>query len=126
LLNNKKVLLVDDDMRNIYSLSSVLEDYGMRIIVAYDGKQAIEELEANPDTDIVLMDIMMPTMDGIEATKAIRAKKEYRDLPIIAVTAKAMPEDKEKCMAAGVSDYIAKPIDINKLLSLMRVWIYKS
>lgn len=126
LLNNKKVLIADDDMRNIYSLSSILEDHGMRITVAYDGKQALEELEANPDTDIVLMDIMMPTMDGIEATMAIRAKPQYKDLPIIAVTAKAMPEDKEKCMAAGVSDYIAKPIDINKLLSLMRVWIYRS
>ncbi len=126
LLNNKKVLIADDDMRNIYSLSSVLEDYGMRIIVAYDGKQAVEELEANPDTDIVLMDIMMPHMDGIEATIAIRSKAKFKELPIIAVTAKAMPEDKERCLAAGVSDYIAKPIDIGKLLSLMRVWMYKN
>jgi CheY-like chemotaxis protein/CHASE3 domain sensor protein len=126
LLHNKKVLIADDDMRNIYSLSSVLEDHGMRIIVAYDGRQALDELDANPDTDIVLMDIMMPTMDGIEATRAIREKEQFKNLPIIAVTAKAMPEDKEKCLAAGVSDYIAKPIDTKKLLSLMRVWMYQS
>lgn len=126
LLKDKKVLIADDDMRNIYSLTNVLEDQGMQVVVAYDGKQAIDELDANPDTDIVLMDIMMPEMDGIDATKSIRSKPEYRNLPIIAITAKAMTGDKEKCIAAGVSDYISKPIELPKLLSLMRVWLYKS
>ncbi|MCR6638601.1 MAG: response regulator [Sporocytophaga sp.] len=126
LLKDKKVLIADDDMRNIYSLTNVLEDQGMHVVVAYDGKQAIDELDANPDTDIVLMDIMMPEMDGIDATKSIRSRPEYRNLPIIAITAKAMTGDKERCIAAGVSDYISKPIELPKLLSLMRVWLYKS
>ncbi|MBO9699308.1 MAG: response regulator [Sporocytophaga sp.] len=126
LLKDKKVLIADDDMRNIYSLTNVLEDQGMHVVVAYDGRQAIDELDANPDTDIILMDIMMPEMDGIDATKSIRSKPEYRNLPIIAITAKAMTGDKEKCIAAGVSDYISKPIELPKLLSLMRVWLYKS
>jgi len=125
LLKDKKVLIADDDMRNIYSLSNVLEDQGMHVLVAYDGKQAIEELEANPDIDIILMDIMMPEMDGIDATRRIRAKPEFKNLPIIAITAKAMTGDKEKCIAAGVSDYISKPIEVPKLLSLMRVWLYE-
>ncbi|WP_037576684.1 response regulator [Sporocytophaga myxococcoides] len=126
LLKDKKVLIADDDMRNIYSLTNVLEDQGMHVVVAYDGRQAIDELDANPDIDIVLMDIMMPEMDGIDATKSIRSKPEYHNLPIIAITAKAMTGDKEKCIAAGVSDYISKPIELPKLLSLMRVWLYKS
>lgn len=126
LLKDKKVLIADDDMRNIYSLTNVLEDQGMHVVVAYDGRQAIDELDANPDIDIILMDIMMPEMDGIDATKSIRSKPEYHNLPIIAITAKAMTGDKEKCIAAGVSDYISKPIELPKLLSLMRVWLYKS
>lgn len=126
ILKSKKALIVDDDMRNVYSLTNVLEQQDMSIVVAYNGKQAIEELENNPDIDIVLMDIMMPEMDGIEATTIIRTKEQFKNLPIIAVTAKAMPGDKEKCVAAGVSDYISKPIDINKLVSLMRVWLYES
>ncbi len=124
-LKYKKVLIADDDMRNIYSLTNVLEDQGMEVLVAYDGKQAIDELNKNPDIQIVLMDIMMPEMDGIEATKIIRADERFNNLPIIAVTAKAMPGDKEKCLAAGISDYASKPIDIPKLISLMRVWLYQ-
>ncbi|MBC7391447.1 MAG: response regulator [Opitutaceae bacterium] len=125
-LKYKKVLIADDDMRNIYSLTNVLEDQGMEVFVAYDGKQAIDELNKNPDIQIVLMDIMMPEMDGIEATKVLRTDERFKNLPIIAVTAKAMPGDKEKCLAAGVSDYASKPIDIPKLISLMRVWLYQN
>ena len=125
-LKYKKVLIADDDMRNIYSLTNVLEDQGMEVFVAYDGKQAIEELNKNPDIQIVLMDIMMPEMDGIEATKVLRTDERFKNLPIIAVTAKAMPGDKEKCLAAGISDYASKPIDIPKLISLMRVWLYQN
>lgn len=125
-LDNKKVLIADDDMRNIYSLSNILESYNMQVITAYDGRQALEQLEAHPDTQLVLMDIMMPQMDGIEATKAIRAMPKFRNLPIIAVTAKAMPGDKEQCLKAGVSDYLSKPIDVNKLVSLLRVWLYEN
>ncbi len=125
ILQNKTILLADDDIRNIFSLTSFLEDHQVNVIAAYNGKQAVSELESNK-VDLILMDVMMPEMDGIEATRMIRSKAKYKDLPIIAVTAKAMPEDRENCFAAGVSDYISKPIDLQKLLSLIRVWIYKS
>ena len=124
VLKNKKVLLVDDDVRNIYSLYSVLEKEGMEIIVANDGKEAIEKLKEAGKVNIILMDIMMPEMDGIEATKRIKNMPEFRSIPVIAVTAKAMKEDREKCIQAGASDYISKPIDVEKLVSLMRVWVY--
>ncbi|MFW6310035.1 MAG: response regulator, partial [Prolixibacteraceae bacterium] len=124
VLKNKKVLLVDDDVRNIYSLYSVLEKEGMKIIVANDGKEAIEKLKEAEKVDIILMDVMMPEMDGIETTKKIKKMPEYRNIPVIAVTAKAMMEDREKCIQAGASDYVSKPIDIEKLVSLMRVWVY--
>jgi len=124
-LKGKKVLLVDDDMRNIFSLMAVLEQEGMEIVVANNGKQALEKLDENKDTDVILMDIMMPEMDGLECTRRIRNNPEYKDLPVIAVTAKAMKEDREKSIQAGASDYITKPIDNNKLTSLMRVWTYK-
>ncbi len=124
-LKGKKVLLVDDDMRNVFALSTVLEDQQMEIITASDGKEALEMLKENPDVDIVLMDIMMPEMDGYEATRQIRRMKKFQHLPILALTAKAMQGDREKCIEAGASDYISKPVNIDQLFSLMRVWLYR-
>jgi CheY-like chemotaxis protein/signal transduction histidine kinase/HAMP domain-containing protein len=126
MLRNKKVLIVDDDVRNVYSLCSLLENHEMNIVVAYDGKEALNKLETVKDIDIVLMDVMMPEMDGIEATRQIRQNFRFRNLPIIALTAKAMKGDKEKCIEAGASDYIPKPVDTDKLLTLMRVWLYEA
>jgi CheY-like chemotaxis protein/HAMP domain-containing protein len=124
ILSNKKVLLVDDDMRNVFALSSVLEDKGMDIIIARDGVESLDKLKENPAIDIVLMDIMMPKMDGYEAMQKIRKQKIHGKLPIIALTAKAMKGDRSKCIEAGASDYLAKPIDTDKLLSMLRVWLY--
>jgi CheY-like chemotaxis protein len=121
----KHVLIVDDDVRNIFSLTSVLEDHGMRVSFAENGKQAIEVLKNTPGIDLVLMDVMMPEMDGYETTRAVRQIPDLRNLPIIALTAKAMKGDREKCIAAGASDYITKPVDTEQLLSLMRVWLYR-
>jgi len=121
----KKILVVDDDVRNIFSLTSVLEDHGMVVRFAENGKQAIDQLKQDPDIDAVLMDIMMPEMDGYETTKAIRTMDQFKALPIIALTAKAMKGDREKCIAAGASDYITKPVDTEQLLSLLRVWLYR-
>ncbi|MFD2247152.1 response regulator [Pontibacter ruber] len=126
VLRGKKVLVADDDVRNIYSLSSLLELHGMEVVVAYDGKEALQKLETEKGVDMVLMDVMMPEMDGIEATKRIREISRFKQLPIIALTAKAMKEDKEKCLEAGASDYIPKPVDTDKLLTLMRVWLYEA
>jgi CheY-like chemotaxis protein/HAMP domain-containing protein/GAF domain-containing protein len=120
----KKVLIVDDDVRNIFSLTSVLESYGMQVVFAENGREALETLGANPDVDLVLMDVMMPEMDGYETTRAIREMEDFRSLPIISVTAKAMKGDREKTLAAGASDYITKPVDTEQLLSLLRVWLY--
>jgi CheY-like chemotaxis protein/HAMP domain-containing protein len=125
VLKNKKVLIVDDDMRNIYSLNNVMEEEGMKCFVAENGKVAIEMLNKQPGIDIVLMDIMMPEMDGYEATMAIRKMNQFNKLPIIALTAKAMKGDREKCLEAGMSDYVSKPVNIDQLLSLMRVWLYR-
>lgn len=125
VLAGKKVLVVDDDMRNIFALSSVLEGNELNIIVGKNGKEGLEKLEQNPDIDLVLMDIMMPEMDGYEAMKKIRANSKFRKLPIIALTAKAMKGDRFKCIEAGANDYLSKPIDTNKLMSLLRVWLYK-
>ena len=122
-LKEKKVMVVDDDMRNIYSLTNALEEEGVVCITAENGKEAIILLQQHPDTDIVLMDVMMPEMDGYEATHEIRKMKEFGKLPVIALTAKAMKGDREKCMAAGMSDYITKPVNIEQLFSLMRVWL---
>jgi len=121
----KNVLVVDDDVRNIFSLTSMLEDHGMVVRFAENGKQAIEQLRKDPNVDVVLMDVMMPEMDGYETTKAIRAMDQFKALPIIALTAKAMKGDREKCIAAGASDYITKPVDTDQLLSLLRVWLYR-
>jgi PAS domain S-box-containing protein len=124
-LENKKILLVDDDSRNVFALSKVLSERGMNVVKADNGKTALAMLEAHPDIDLVLMDIMMPEMDGYEAMKRIRVQPKLRKLPVIALTAKAMKEDKQKCIDAGASDYITKPLDIDRLLSLMRVWLSK-
>jgi signal transduction histidine kinase/DNA-binding response OmpR family regulator len=124
VLAGKKILITDDDVRNIFSLTKALELHGVEVIAATDGKEALSKLEENPDISAVLMDIMMPEMDGYEAMQQIRKKPQYRDLPIIAITAKAMTGDREKCIKAGASDYISKPVDIDQLLSLLRVWLY--
>jgi CheY-like chemotaxis protein len=121
----KSILVVDDDVRNIFSLTSMLEDHGMIVRFAENGKQAIEQLKKDENIDAVLMDVMMPEMDGYETTKAIRAMDQFKALPIIALTAKAMKGDREKCIAAGASDYITKPVDSDQLLSLLRVWLYR-
>jgi CheY-like chemotaxis protein len=125
VLKNKKVLLVDDDMRNIYSLTNVLEEEGMRCVTAENGEAAVKAFKESPDVDIILMDVMMPGMDGYEATKEIRMLSKGARIPIIALTAKAMKGDREKCLDAGMSDYIAKPVNVEQLLSLMRVWLYR-
>ncbi len=121
-LVGKKILLVDDDMRNVFALSNALEIQKMIVTAASDGKESLAILKENPDIDLVLMDIMMPEMDGYEAIKRIRGDLKMGKIPIIALTAKAMTGDREKCIAAGASDYITKPVDVQKLLSLMRVW----
>jgi len=124
VLLDKKILVVDDDMRNIYSITSALEEEGLQCFIAENGKEALKALEENPGIDMVLLDIMMPEMDGYETVREIR-KKALEKLPVIALTAKAMKEDKEKCLVAGMSDYISKPVNVEQLLSLMRVWLYK-
>ncbi|NOY49911.1 MAG: response regulator [Chlorobi bacterium] len=121
----KKVLVVDDDMRNVFALSSVLNKNGLKVFRAENGRVALDVLAEESDMDIILMDIMMPVMDGFEAMTKIRKLKNFKRTPIIALTAKAMKGDKQKCIDAGASDYMAKPIDVDKLLSLMRVWLYK-
>ncbi|MBA3340786.1 MAG: response regulator, partial [Gemmatimonadaceae bacterium] len=125
VIADKRVLVVDDDVRNIFSLTSVLEDHGMNVRFAENGKDAIAALEENPDVDVILMDVMMPEMDGYETMRAIRQMDQFKSLPVIALTAKAMKGDREKCIAAGASDYITKPVDTGQLLSLLRVWLYK-
>jgi len=124
VLRNKTVLIADDDVRNIFSLTKALEQHKMKVYTAMDGKEALSLAENNP-VDIVLMDMMMPEMDGYEAITRIRKNPRLRHLPILAVTAKAMAGDREKCIAAGASDYISKPVDIDQLLSLLRIWLYE-
>jgi CheY-like chemotaxis protein len=125
VLAAKKVLIVDDDIRNIFAMTSVLERHNMNILSAETGKSAIDILQNTPDVDVVLMDIMMPAMDGYDTMRAIRKQAKFRSLPIIALTAKAMKGDREKCIEAGASDYIAKPVDTEQLLGLLRVWLYR-
>ncbi len=124
-LVGKTVLLVDDDARNIFALSSVLERRGMHVLTATTGSEAIGLLETTPTVTIVLMDIMMPEMDGYETTQVIRANPAFRRLPIIALTAKAMKGDREKCLEAGASDYLAKPVNTEQLLSALRMWLHR-
>jgi CheY-like chemotaxis protein len=123
MLAGKKVLLVDDDARNVFALSAALEEKGMEVLAASNGKEALKILDEHPETDVVLMDIMMPEMDGYEATKRIRGKMKYNKLPIIALTAKAMKGDKARCIEAGANDYLPKPVEPARLLSLLRVWL---
>jgi CheY-like chemotaxis protein len=124
-LVGKGVLVVDDDVRNIFALSSVLERRGMNVLTASTGREAITALESRPDLSVALMDIMMPEMDGYETIRAIREKPEFRRLPIIALTAKAMKGDREKCLEAGASDYLAKPVNTEQLLSSLRMWLHR-
>ncbi|MGH9896493.1 MAG: response regulator, partial [bacterium] len=123
-LVDKKVLVVDDDVRNIFALTSLLEQHGMRVVSAETGREAIALLEQDPELDAVLMDIMMPEMDGFETMRAIRRNPQHRLLPILALTAKAMKGDREKCLVAGASDYIAKPVNTEELLALLRIWLF--
>jgi CheY-like chemotaxis protein len=124
VLKDKHVLIVDDDMRNTFAMSKVLRDCGMVVNIAKDGQKALAHLDAQPDVDIVLMDIMMPVMDGFETMKRIREQARFKRLPILALTAKAMQGDKLRCLDAGANDYLSKPVDTQKLLSMMRVWLY--
>ncbi|MFC0213663.1 response regulator [Paenibacillus chartarius] len=124
-LRGRKVLLVDDDLRNTFALSKVLRQHGLEVIMADNGQLALEKLEGEPDIELVIMDIMMPVMDGYEAMERIRAIPRFQSLPIIALTAKAMTGDKEKCIERGANDYMTKPVDTDKLLSLIRVWLFK-
>jgi CheY-like chemotaxis protein len=124
-LVGKRVLIVDDDVRNIFALSSLLERRGMKVLTASTGTEAIEMLTRVPDVSIVLMDIMMPDMDGYQTTRAIRQNPALRRIPIIALTAKAMKGDREKCLEAGASDYLAKPVDTGQLLSALRMWLHR-
>ena len=124
VLKGRRVLLADDDVRNIFSMTRVLEKYQMSVVPAMDGKEALQLMAAQP-VDIVLMDIMMPEMDGYESIRGIRKMPQYRNIPIIAITAKAMSGDRDKCIAAGASDYISKPVDTDQLVSLLRIWLYE-
>ena len=124
-LVGKKVLVVDDDVRNIFALSSVLERRGMSVLTAGTGREAIATLESTSDVAIVLMDIMMPDMDGYETMQIIRRNPSFRRLPIVALTAKAMKGDREKCLEAGASEYLAKPVNTEQLLSALRMWFHR-
>jgi CheY-like chemotaxis protein len=121
-LAGKRVLVVDDDVRNIFALTSVLESHGLTVLYAENGNAGLSTLTANPDVDVVLMDVMMPEMDGYETMRAIREHPRFKSLPVIAITAKALKEDRERCINAGASDYLPKPVDTDKLLDLIRLW----
>jgi len=124
-LTGRKVLVVDDDIRNIFALNSLLERHNMQVITATNGQEAIKLVESTDDLSLVLMDVMMPEMDGYETMRRIRTKPQFRLLPIIALTAKAMKGDREKCLEAGASDYVAKPVNTDQLLSLVRMWLHR-
>lgn len=124
-LAGKKVLIVDDDIRNIFALTGALEQHGMSVVHAENGKDGIETLKNTAGVDIILMDIMMPELDGYDTIRIIRGLEEFARMPIIAITAKAMKGDREKCIEAGASDYIAKPVNMEQLMSLLRVWLVK-
>jgi CheY-like chemotaxis protein len=123
VLLGRKVLVVDDDVRNIFALTSVLESHGLEVIYAENGRAALEKLESTPDIDVVLMDIMMPEMDGYQTMRRIRTDARFASLPIIAVTAKALKDDRERCIEAGASDYLPKPIENERLIDLVRMWV---
>jgi hypothetical protein len=123
VLAGRRVLVVDDDIRNIFAMTGLLERYGMIVVTAEDGKEAIRALDKDADIEVVLMDIMMPGMDGYDTMRAIRGNPAFKSLPIIALTAKAMKGDREKCLEAGASDYISKPVDTDQMLSLLCIWL---
>jgi hypothetical protein len=125
ILAGRRVLIVDDDIRNIFAMTSVLERYEMQVLAAETGRDAIATLEGTPGIDIVLMDIMMPDMDGYETIRTIRRSPRFRELPIVAVTAKAMKGDREKTLEAGAWDYMAKPVDTEHMLAVLRGWLYR-
>jgi len=125
ILAGRKVLIVDDDVRNIFALSTVLEEHKMVIAPAYNGRDAIRIIQEDPEIEIVLMDIMMPEMDGMETMREIRKLPQFKGLPIVAVTAKAMKGDREKCIEAGAWDYLSKPVDPEQLLSVLRGWLHR-
>ena len=125
VFQGRKVLIVDDDVRNVFALASVFEGRGMEVLFAENGREGLEALQKNPDVDLVLMDIMMPEMDGYETTRAVRELPEFKSLPIVALTAKAMKGDREKCLEAGASDYLAKPVNTEQLLSALRMWLHR-
>jgi CheY-like chemotaxis protein len=126
VLTGRKVLVIDDDIRNIFSLASALEEYGVELAYAESGRAGLDTLDARPDVDVVLVDIMMPDMDGYETIREIRSRPGLGDLPIVAVTAKAMKGDRQKCIQAGASDYVSKPVDIDHLVSVLRVSIQRA
>jgi CheY-like chemotaxis protein len=128
ILEGRRILVVEDDVRNVYALTNILEPRGARVEIARNGREALDLLEKSttqPDQaiDLVLMDVMMPVMDGLTATRQIRKRPEWKALPVITLTAKAMPDDQQRCIDAGANDYMAKPLDVEKLLSLVRVWM---
>jgi CheY-like chemotaxis protein len=125
LLEGRKVLIVDDDMRNAFALSKLLSDKVIIVQIAQDGQKALDLLADDPDVDLVLMDIMMPVLDGYETTRHIRAQQRFKTLPILTLTAKAMKGDREKCLEAGANDYLPKPVDIDRLFSMLRVWLFR-
>jgi CheY-like chemotaxis protein len=126
VFEGRTILVVEDDVRNVFALTSVLEPKGAHVAIARNGKEALAALAKAPRVDLVLMDLMMPEMDGLEATRQIRKDPKWAKLPIIALTAKAMRDDQERCIAAGANDYLAKPLDVEMLLSLLRVWMPKA
>ena len=130
LLEGRRILVVEDDIRNVYALTNILEPRGAEVVIARNGREALDvlsksEIGESPAIDLVLMDVMMPVMDGLTATRKIRENPAWRKLPILTLTAKAMPDDQRRCIEAGASDYMAKPLDVDKLLSLVRVWMPK-
>jgi CheY-like chemotaxis protein/signal transduction histidine kinase len=126
IFEDRNILIVEDDVRNVFALTSALEPKGMKLTIARNGREALAALDRDPSIDLVLMDIMMPEMDGIEATRAVRRDTRWADLPIIALTAKAMKDDHDRCLEAGANDYMSKPLDVERLLSLLRVWLSKT
>ena len=123
-LEGKKVLVVDDDMRNVFAMTQLLQRHGLEVVKAKNGRVALDQLDAVPDIDLVVMDVMMPVMDGLEAMRRIRAQARFARLPVVAVTAKTLPEDRQACLEAGASDYLTKPMDPDNLLALMRVLLF--
>jgi CheY-like chemotaxis protein len=124
VFHGKRILIVDDDIRNVFALTSALEMRGMKVVYAENGREGVAKLRESLNIDLVLLDVMMPEMDGYETARAIRSMARFDALPIISLTAKAMKGDRDKCIAAGASDYITKPVDVDQLLSLMRVWLH--